>query len=72
MGAAGDSEGGGAGVRSRARMREKNVLCGAGRVMRLLVLDAVESVSQASRRGRARPDEELTLLLPNDGSEDDG
>lgn len=31
-GAAGDSVGGGAGVRSRARMREKNVVCGDGSV----------------------------------------
>lgn len=31
-GAAGDSVGGGAGVRRRARMREKKVACGDGRV----------------------------------------
>ena len=31
-GEAGDSVGGGAGVRSRARMSEKNVVCGGGSV----------------------------------------
>ena len=31
-GDAGDSVGGGAGVKRRARMREKNVVCGGGRV----------------------------------------
>ena len=47
-GAAGDSEGGGAGVSNSARMSEKKVLCGAGKVMRLEVTKEV-SLSQASR-----------------------
>jgi hypothetical protein len=47
-GAAGDSEGGRAGASNGARMSEKKVLCGTGRVMRLDVLKEV-SLSQASR-----------------------
>ena len=67
-GAAGDSEGGGAGVRSSARMREKNVLCGDGSVMTLLELGPADSLSHASRCGRVC----LPLLFPNEGREDEG
>ena len=41
-GAAGDSVGGGAGVKSRARMREKNVVWGVGRGGAFIVLEDEE------------------------------
>lgn len=47
-GAADDSEGGGAGVSNSARMSEKKVLCGVGKVTRLDVTKEV-SLLQASR-----------------------
>ena len=66
-GAAGDSEGGGAGVSNSARMSEKKVLCGTGRVMRLDVLREV-SLSQASR-WRLLPERRE---LPLEAGRDDG
>ena len=46
-GAAGDSVGGGAGVKRRARMREKNVVCGCGRIDAFVELE----VGEVSRGG---------------------
>ena len=67
-GAAGDSEGGGAGVSNSARMSEKKVLCGAGKVMRLDVTTEV-SLSQASRWKRLFPERREPFL---EAGKDDG
>lgn len=50
-GAPGDSVGAGAGVRRRARMREKNVVCGDGRVGTLVGLDGGDGFWEPGRLG---------------------
>ena len=67
MGTAGDSDGGGAGVRRRARISENRFLCGDGRVIEVVGEGVVGLVSQASRR-EMRP---LEALAP-EGSEEGG
>lgn len=72
-GAPGDSEGGGAGVSSSARMSEKKFLCGEGSVTRFEVTTEAW-LSQASR-GREEPASReplTTALLLVDGREDGG
>lgn len=50
-GAAGDSVGGGAGVRRRARTREKSVVCGDGSVGTLVGLDGGDDLPAVGRLG---------------------
>ena len=58
-------------MRRRARIREKNDLWGAGRLMRLEVTREL-SLSQASRWGRERPDSKEPPFVLVDGRDDGG